>query len=208
MSFHASFFQILILERENIKNREKILAKKYGREAQEKLESVIPKIDRLIQENPLESNDEVWPIAISMDTNESIQTLSPLENGLDVEIELNIDFGYDQILVEGVTNLMDEFKVLVSCSLEKMEYQACESIFIQDGRFKVYFSPGEMLRFDSGEYKFKVNSGVPSTQNMEVQKSTGVEYEKLKGFYVNHRGANSTVSYEKTQYWTNGTDNV
>ena len=198
----------LILERKNITKPDRFFAKKSGLEAQKKLESVIPKIDRLVQENPLESNDEVWPIAISMDTNESMQTLLPLENGLDVAIELNIDFGHDQILVEGVTNLMDEFKILISCSIEEMEYQAADSVSIRDGRFKTYFYPGQLLKFDAGEYKFKMNSGIPAIQSVAVQKLTGVEYEKLKGPYVNHRGANSTVSYEKTQYWTNGTDNV
>lgn len=91
--------------------------------------------------------------------------------------------------------MFDGFKLIVSCKNEDLPYYASDNVIVTNGEFTTVFYPGKLGLFEKGSYQLTINSGMPQIQEIEVLKKTGLEYEKITGDLVKHRGNSSTIKY-------------
>ncbi|ARK24331.1 hypothetical protein SporoP37_06385 [Sporosarcina sp. P37] len=66
---------------------------------------------------------------------------------------------------------------------------------VENGRFDFGRLGKEGIGFDKGKYKVGITLAIPSVQKKEFVLKAGLEYENLKGKYVDRTGIGPTISY-------------
>lgn len=152
-------------------------------------------LEKLVREYPIEGEDQIWSEEQSEMFN-PVRTLPISTDAYRIDMNVEVDFSEEKIYLEGVTTLFDGFKILITCEYRDENYQAADNVIVENGKFNASFYPGKLKKIDNGLYKFEVTAGIPAIQSLEVQKKTGIEYEKIKGEVVEHHGSSSMIKYE------------
>ncbi|WP_153721177.1 FRG domain-containing protein [Sporosarcina cascadiensis] len=171
------------------------LASRYGEEAHDKMLKLESVLDKLARECPIEDEDLIWSEEQS-EIFSSVQTLPISTDAHKIHMSVEVEFSTEKIYFEGVTTLFDGFKILITCVCSDKNYKAADNVIVQNGKITTRFYPGKQKQFEKGLYKFEVIGGIPAVQSLEVQKKTGIEYEKIRGEIVEHQGSSSMIKYE------------
>lgn len=124
------------------------------------------------------------------------QTIPLNPDGLDVNFNLDIYRNSDNTVnIRGTTNLFDEASLMISLRKPNGLLLAQNKSLVENGRFDFGRRGKEGTGFENGKYNVDISLAVPSVQNKEFVLKAGIEYENLKGKYVDRTGIGPTVSY-------------
>ncbi|MFB7305269.1 FRG domain-containing protein [Heyndrickxia sporothermodurans] len=124
------------------------------------------------------------------------QTIPLNPDGLDVNFNLDIYRNSDNTVnIRGTTNLFDEASLMISLRKPNGLLLAQNKSLVENGRFDFGRLGKEGTGFENGKYNVDISLAVPSVQNKEFVLKAGIEYENLKGKYVDRTGIGPTVSY-------------
>ena len=124
------------------------------------------------------------------------QTIPLNPDGLDVTFNLDISQNIDNTLnIRGTTNLFDQASLMISLRNSKGLLLAQNKSLVENGIFDFGKLGKKGIGFDKGKYKVDITLAIPSVQNEEFLLKAGLEYENLKGKYVDRTGIGPTISY-------------
>ncbi|HLR79176.1 MAG TPA: FRG domain-containing protein [Bacillota bacterium] len=140
--------------------------------------------------------DEFDPEKIKRKEYQYKQTIPLNPDGLDVNFNLNIYRNSDNTVnISGMTNLFDEASLMISLRNSNGLLMAQNKSIVENGRFDFGRLGKEGTGFEKGKYNVNISLSIPSVQNKEFVLKAGIEYENLKGKYVDRTGIGPTVSY-------------
>ncbi|MFD1171782.1 FRG domain-containing protein [Oceanobacillus picturae] len=124
------------------------------------------------------------------------QTIPLTPDGLDVNFNLDIYLNSDNTVnIKGTTNLFDEASLMISLRNPSGLLLAQNKSLVENGQFDFGRVGKEGTGFEKGKYNVDISLAIPSVQNKEFVLKAGIEYENLKGKYVDRTGIGPTVSY-------------
>lgn len=124
------------------------------------------------------------------------QTIPLNPDGLDVTFNLDISQNIDNTVnIRGTTNLFDNASLMISLRNSNGLLVAQNKSLVENGRFDFGRLGKEGVGFDKGKYKVGITLAIPSVQKEEFVLKAGLEYENLKGKYVDRIGIGPTISY-------------
>lgn len=124
------------------------------------------------------------------------QTIPLNPDGLDVNFNLDIYRNSDNTVnIRGMTNLFDEASLMIFLRNPNGLLLAQNKSLVENGRFDFGRLGKEGTGFENGKYNLDISLAIPSVQNKEFVLKAGIEYENLKGKYVDRTGIGPTVSY-------------
>src|SRR5699024_4854152 len=129
--------------------------------------------------------DEFDPEKIKRKEYQYKQTIPLNPDGLDVNFNLNIYRNSDNTVnISGNTNLFDEASLMISLRNSNGLLMAQNKSIVENGRFDFGRLGKEGTGFEKGKYNVNISLSIPSVQNKEFVLKAGIEYENLKGKYV------------------------
>ncbi|GGM39453.1 hypothetical protein GCM10011351_27030 [Paraliobacillus quinghaiensis] len=124
------------------------------------------------------------------------QTIPLNPDGLDVHFNLDIYRNSDNTVnIRGTTNLFDKASLMISLRNPTGLLLAQNKSLVENGRFDFGRLGKEGTGFERGQYNVDISLAIPSVQNKEFVYNAGIEYENLRGKYVDRTGIGPTVSY-------------
>ncbi|MCC5801841.1 FRG domain-containing protein [Rossellomorea vietnamensis] len=140
--------------------------------------------------------NEIDPEKIKRKENQYKQTIPINQDGLDVTFNLDISRNSDNtVYIRGRTNLFDKASLMISLRNSNDFLLAQNKSLVENGRFDFGRLGKKDIGLDKGKYKVDISLAIPSVQNKEFLLKSGIEYENLKGKYIDRTGMGPTVSY-------------
>lgn len=140
--------------------------------------------------------NEIDPEKIKRKEYQYKQTIPLNPDGLDVTFNLDISRNRDNTVnIRGTTNLFDKASLMISLRNSNDLLLAQNKSLVENGRFDFGRLGKEDIGLDKGRYKVDISLAIPSVQNKDFLLKAGIEYENLKGKYMDRTGVGPTVSY-------------
>ncbi len=140
--------------------------------------------------------NEIDPEKVKRKEYQYKQTIPLNPDGLDVTFNLDISRNSDNTVnIRGTTNLFDKASLMISLRNSNDLLLAQNKSLVENGRFDFGRLGKEDIGFNKGKYKVDISLAIPSVQNKEFLLKSGIEYENLKGKYIDRTGMGPTVSY-------------
>ncbi len=140
--------------------------------------------------------DKIDPEKINRKGYQYTQTIPLNPNGLEVTFDLDISRNIDNtVYVKGVTNLFDKASLMISLCDSNGLLLAQSKSLVENERFDFGRLSKKDIGFEKGKYSANISLSIPSFQNKEFVRKAGIEYENLKGKYVDRTGIGPTINY-------------
>lgn len=140
--------------------------------------------------------NEINPESIKRKEYQYKQTIPLNPYGLDVTFNLDITQNIDNTVnISGTTNLFNKASLMISLRNSCGLLLAQNKSLVENERFDFGRLGKKGVGFDKGKYKVDITLAIPSVQNKEFVLKAGLEYENLKGKYVDRTGIGPTISY-------------
>lgn len=124
------------------------------------------------------------------------QSIPLNSDGLHVNFNLDIYQNNDNTVnIRGTTNLFDDASLMMSLRSPNGLLLAHNKSLVENGQFDFGRLGKEGEGLEKGKYNVDISLAIPSVQNKKFVLKAGIEYENLKGKYVDRNGIGPTVSY-------------
>lgn len=142
--------------------------------------------------------NEINPEKIKRKEYQYKETIPLNPEGLDVTFNLDILVNKDNTVnIKGKTNLFDKASLMISLRNSNEFLLAQNKSLVENGIFDFGRLGKEGIGFEKGNYIINISLSIPSVQDKKFVLKAGIEYENLKGEFVNRRGIGPTVNYKE-----------
>lgn len=126
------------------------------------------------------------------------QTLPIKSDALDVWFNLDIFKNEDNtIYIKGTTNLFDNASLIISIKNVQGELLAQGKAEVTDGNYDFGLFSRKGKGYIEGLYEATISLSTPAVQDKKFVEKAGIEYENLKGEYVDRSGLGPTLNYHE-----------
>jgi FRG domain. len=124
------------------------------------------------------------------------QTIPISETAINVNFVINVNVNKDNtFFINGKTNLFDNASLMLSIRDNNEKLHSQGKTIVTQGYFQFPQMSNMGNGYPSGVYKAEITLSLPCAQSNEFVEKAGIEYENLKGEYVNRTGTGPTVKY-------------